>query len=100
MMTHVVFDDDFRKKFWCEAISTATKLDNIMARNMGSKPPCSKFFKEYPKYRNHLRIFGEMAVVANHEKNLQEPKLNKEKKQQCLLDMLMITLEMFIDSFI
>ena len=39
MMNHAGFDDNFKKKFWCEAISTATKLDNIMARHIGGKPP-------------------------------------------------------------
>ena len=32
MMNHAGFDDNFRKKFWCEAILTATRLDNIMVR--------------------------------------------------------------------
>ena len=39
MMNHAGFDDNFNKKFWCEAISTAPKLDNIMVRQMGGKPP-------------------------------------------------------------
>ena len=68
MMTHAGFDDHFKRKFWCEAVSTATKLDHMMVRHMGGKPPHYMFFKEHPKYRKHLRIFGEIAVVANHER--------------------------------
>ena len=35
MMNHAGFDDNYKKKFWCEAISTATKLNNIMVKHMG-----------------------------------------------------------------
>ena len=56
-----------RKKFWCEVISTATKLDNIMVRTDRTKPPYTLIFNEDAKYMKHLRSFGEMAVVAIHE---------------------------------
>ena len=39
MMTHAHFDDYFK----CEAVSTATKLDNMMVRHMGGKPPYYMF---------------------------------------------------------
>ena len=69
IMNHAGFDDNFRKTFWCEAISTATKLDNIRVMNKGgNRPPYFRFFKEHPRYRKQLRIFGEIAVVANHER--------------------------------
>ena len=67
MMNHADFHDNFKKKSWCEAVSYATKLDNIMVKHMGGKPPYCMFFKEHPKYRKYLRRFGEIAVVANHE---------------------------------
>ena len=51
-----------------------------MVRHMGGKPPYYMFFKEHPKYRKYLRIFGEMAVVAIMKGNPQEQKLNKEEK--------------------
>ena len=60
MMNRAGFDDDFRTKFLCEAISTATKLDHIMVGNMRGKLPYFRFFKEHPKYRKQLRIFGEL----------------------------------------
>ena len=68
MMNHAGFDDNFTKKCWCEAVSTATKLDNIMVKHMRGKPPYYMFFKEHQKYRKCLRIFGKIAVVANHER--------------------------------
>ena len=68
MMTHAGFDDYFKRKFWCEAVSTATKLDNMMVRHID------------PKYRKYLRIFGEIGMVANHERKSVRTKLNKEEK--------------------
>ena len=81
MMNHVGFDDKFSKKFWCESISTATKLDNIMVRNVGGKTPYFKFFKEHPKYRKHLRIFGEIALAANHERKSTRTKIDQKGKR-------------------
>ena len=77
MMNHSGFDDNFSKTLWCEAISTATKLDNIMVRNMGGKPPYFKSFNEHPRYRKHLRIFGEIAVEANHERQSARTKIDQ-----------------------
>ena len=99
-MKHAGFDDNFKKRFGCEAVSTAAKLDNIMVKHMGGKPPYCMFFKENPKYRKYLRIIGEIPVVANHEKNSQEQKLNKEENQPCLWDMQMITVVMSTGSLI
>ena len=72
MMSHAGFDDKFKKMFWCEAISTATKLDHIMVNHIGGKPPYYMFFKEHPKYRKYLRSFGDNAVVANHWSKLEQ----------------------------
>ena len=80
MMTHAGFDDRFKRKFWCEAVPTATKLDHMMVRHMGGKPPYYMFYKEYPKYRKHLRIFGEIAVVANHERKSTRTKIEQRGK--------------------
>ena len=80
MMTHAVVDDYFTKKFQCEAVSTATKLDNMMVRHMGGKPPYYMFFSEPPKYRKHLRIFGETAVVANYERKSTRTKIEPTGK--------------------
>ena len=54
-------------EFWCEVISTATNLDNIMVRPDRTKPPFTLVYNKDVKYMKHLRSFGEMAVVAIHE---------------------------------
>ena len=80
MMTHAGFDEYFKRKFWCEAVSTAPNLDNMMVRHMGGKPPYYMFFKEHPKYRKHLRILGDMAVVANHGRKFTRTKIEQRGK--------------------
>ena len=67
MMTQAGLDQQDKRKFWCEVISTATKLDNIMVRTDRTKPPHTLFFNKDANYMKHSRTFGEMAVEAIHE---------------------------------
>ena len=64
MMLTAGFSQQDKRKFWCEVISTATKLDNIMARKERTKPPFILFYNDEAKYTKFLRSFGEMAVIA------------------------------------
>ena len=64
MMITAGFSQQDKRKFWCEVISTATKLDNIMVRKESTKPPFTLFYNDEPKYVKFLRSFGEMAVIA------------------------------------
>ena len=58
------FSQQDKRKFWCEVISTATKLDNIMVRIERTKPPFTLFYNDEAKYMKFLRSFGEMAEIA------------------------------------
>ena len=64
MMLTAGFSQQDKRKFWCEVISTATKLDNIMVRKDTTKPPFTLFYNDEAKYMKFLRSFGEMAVIA------------------------------------
>ena len=64
MMIEAGFSQQDKRKFWCEVISTATKLDNIMVRKERTKPPYTLFYNDETKYKKDLRSFGEMAVIA------------------------------------
>ena len=64
MMLTAGFSQQDKRKFWCEVISTASKLDNIMVRKDRTKPPYSRFYNDEAKYMKFLRSFGEMAVIA------------------------------------
>ena len=67
-------------EFWCEVISTATNLDNIMVRPDRTKPPYTLFYNKDAKFMKHLRSFGEMAVVAIHEGKKMRSKLDNRGK--------------------
>ena len=64
MMLKAGFSQQDKRKFWCEVISTATELDNIMVRKERTKPPYTMFYNDEPKYKKYLRSFGEMTVIA------------------------------------
>ena len=76
MMLTAGFSQQDKRKFWCEVISTATKLDNIMVRKDMTKPPFTLFFNEEPKYMKFLRSFGEMAVIAVSDDKKMRSKLD------------------------
>ena len=50
-------------EFWCEVISTATNLDNIMVKQDRTKPPYILFYNKGATSMKHLRSFGEMALL-------------------------------------
>ena len=67
-------------EFWCEVISTATNLDNIMVRPDKTNPPYTLFYNKDAKFMKHLRSFGEMAVVAINEGEKMRYKLDNRGK--------------------
>ena len=73
-------ESKYKGEFWCEFISTATMLDNIMVRPERTKPPHTLFYGEDAKYRRSLRTFGEMAVIAIHEGKKMRSKLDNRGK--------------------
>ena len=80
MMIQAGLNQQDKRKFWCEVISTGTKLDNIMVRTDRTKPPYTLFFNKEAKYMKNLRSFGEMAVVVIHEEKKMRSKLDKRGK--------------------
>ena len=80
MMIEAGFSQQDKRKFWCEVISTATKLDNIMVGKERTKPPYTLFYNDEPKYKNYLRSFGEMAVIAISDGKKMRSKLDTRGK--------------------
>ena len=76
MLIQAGIDSKGKEEFWCEVISTATKLDNIMVRPERPKPTHTLFFGKDAKYMKHMRTFGEMAVIAIHEGKKMRSKLD------------------------
>ena len=67
-------------EFWCEVISTATNLDNIMVRPDRKKSLYTLFYNKDAKFMKHLTSFGEMAVVAPYMKKKMRSKLDNRGK--------------------
>ena len=80
MLIQAGIDLKGKGEFWCEVISTATKLDNIMVRPERTKYPHTLFYGKDAKYLRHMRTFGEMAVIAIHEGKKMRSKLDDRGK--------------------
>ena len=76
MLIQAGIDSKGKGEFWCEVISTATNLENIMVRPDRTKPPYTLFYNKDTKFMKHLRTFGEMAVVAIREGKKMRSKLD------------------------
>ena len=76
MMITAGFSQQDKRKFWCEVIPTATKLDNIMVRRDRTKPPYTLFYNNEATYMKFLRSFGEMAVIAISDRKKMRSKLD------------------------
>ena len=66
MLIQAGIDSKGKGEFWCEVISKATQLDNIMVRPERTKPPHTLFYGNDAKYMKYMRTFGEMVVIAIH----------------------------------
>ena len=80
MMLTAGFSWQVKRNFWCEVISTATKLDNVMVRKERTKPPFTLFYNDEPKYMKLLRSFGEMAVIAISDGKKMRSKLDTSRR--------------------
>ena len=80
MLIQAGIDSKGKGEFWCEVISRATKLDNIMVRPERTKPPHTLFYSKDAKNMKYMRTFGEMAVVAIHEGKKMRSKLDNRGK--------------------
>ena len=80
MLIQAGIESKYKGEFWCEVISTATKLDNIMVRPERTNPRHTLFYGEDAKYMRTLRTFGEMAVITIHEGKKMRSKLDDRGK--------------------
>ena len=80
MMNHAAFTMAKRQQLWCEAAQTATMLDNILVQESSKSPPFTQFFGVDAKYAKHLRVFGEMCVVADTDNRVGRTKIDPSGK--------------------
>ena len=80
MMNHAGFTMSKREQLWCEAAQTATLLDNILVQDSSKSPPFTQFFGVDAEYAKHLRVFGEMCVVADTDNKVGRTKIDPRGK--------------------
>ena len=80
MMNHAGFTMAKRQQLWCEAAQTATLLDNILVQDSAKKSPFYSFFWSRCKVCQHLRVFGEMCVVADTDNKVGRTKIDPRGK--------------------
>ena len=78
MMSHEGFTMSMRQQLWCEAPQTATVLDNILMQECAKSPPFT--FGVDAKYAKHLRVFGEICVVADTDNKVGRTKIDPRGK--------------------
>ena len=69
-----------RTRSWKERAQTATMLDNILVQESAKSPPFTQFFGVDAKYAKHLRVFGEMCVVADTDNKVGRTKIDPRGK--------------------
>ena len=80
MMNHVGFTMVKRQELWCEAAQTATLLDNILVQDSAKSPPFTQSFGVDAKYAKHIKVFGEMCVVADANNKVERTKVDPSGK--------------------
>ena len=69
-----------RQQLWCKASQTATLMDNILVQDSAKSPPFTHFFGVDAKYAKHLRVVGEMCVVADTDNKVGRTKIDPRGK--------------------
>ena len=72
-------------------------LDNILVQESAKSPPFTQFFGVDAKYAKHLRVFGEMCVVADTDNKVGGPRLILEARSVYLLGIALNMQEMSTD---
>ena len=80
MMNHAGFTMAKRQQLRCEAMQTATMLDNMLVQDSARSPPFTQFFGVDAKYAKHLRVFGEMCIVADTDNKVGRTKIDPRGK--------------------
>ena len=58
-------------------MATTTLIENILVKEQDEKGPYEKFFKKDPPFVRHLRIFGEIGIVAYANRKMRSKFSNK-----------------------
>ena len=80
MTNHAGFTMAKRQQLWCKAAQTATMLHNILVQESAKSPPFTQIFGVDGKHAKHLRVFGEMCVVADTNNKVGRTKIDPRNR--------------------
>ena len=80
MMNHAGFTMAKRQQLWCEAAQTAKMLDSVLVQERDKSLPFTQCFGVDAKYAMHLRVFGDMCVVADTDNKIVRTKIDPRGK--------------------
>ena len=80
MMNHAGLTMAKRQQLWCEAIQTATLLDNILVKKSAKSPPLTQFFGVDATYDKQIKVFGEMCAVGDTDNKVGRTKIDPRCK--------------------
>ena len=67
MLNGAKLEGEVRNRMWAECMRTSTILENI-SKDVGELTSShEQLFGGIPKYTKHLRIFGELCIVAKRK---------------------------------
>ena len=80
MMNHAGFTMAKRQELWCEAAQTATLLDTILVTDSVKSPLFTQLFGVDATYAKHIKVYGEMCVVADTNNKVGRNKIDPRVK--------------------
>jgi hypothetical protein len=66
MLNKAQLPENLRHSLWAEAAKHATDIVNCLCTSTNRLPPYHMFHQHDPPFFEHLRIFGEVTVLAKH----------------------------------
>ena len=85
MLNKVGFTEKKKNQMWAECAATTTKIEVTMTDNSGEPSPYETFYEKAAPYAKHLKTFGEVGIVTNHENKKARGKLEDQGKSCILL---------------
>jgi hypothetical protein len=74
-----------RRGVWTEAVKTATDMQNILVNFISNTSAHEKFMGTKFEHLNTLHMFGEMAIVEDHQSRGMRGKLNNHGRPAMFL---------------
>ena len=81
MLNDCGFKKQMRRGLWTEAAATATRVHNLLIEEGNTKSLYYLFYGKNPKYKDSLRTFGEVGIIAGQKR--QQGRTKIENRGMC-----------------